>query len=146
MAETKTRPTGVDVDAFVAAVGDPVKRADSRRLIDMMTRLTGEPPAMWGPTMIGFGRYHYRYDSGHEGDAFLTGFSPRKSAISLYVLGGYLPGFDRAREEALLARLGKHSVGKSCLYVKRLSDIDMAVLEELAALSIAWTRARYPEA
>ena len=142
MTEQKTTPGG-DVDALVAALDDPVKRADSASLIEMMVRLTGRPPVPWG-TMIGFGSYHYRYDSGHEGEAFLVGFAPRKSAISIYLMGGHLPE-EIARRDALLARLGKHGMGKACLYVKRLSDIDLGVLEELVVLSVAALRRRYPD-
>ena len=125
------------VDDFIEAVPDERKRADSRRLIEIMSRVTGEPPELNG-TIVGFGRYHYRYASGHEGDSCLTGFSPRKAEFSIY-----LSCADPARD-ALLARLGKHRMGKGCLYVKRLSDVDEAVLEQLVAHSVATVRERYP--
>ena len=137
MAELKTRASEASVEDFIAAIPDEAKRQDSRRLVEMMSRITGEPPRLWG-AMVGFGRYHYRYASGHEGDSFLVGFSPRKAEFSIYLtcVGGPDP--------ALLARLGRHRMGKACLYVKRLSDIDMEVLEALAARAVADIRARYP--
>lgn len=134
MAETKTRPHSGDVDAFLARVEGPDKQADSRVLVEMMQDVSGAPPVLWG-TMIGFGQYHYKYDSGHEGDAFRIGFSPRKGEFSLYVLVAYA-GAAQAQEDALLARLGKHRRGKSCLYVRKLADIDLAVLREL--VEAAW--------
>lgn len=142
MPEQKTRPGPGDVDEFLAQVDDPARRADSQRLIELMSAVSGEPPVLWG-TMVGFGRYHYRYDSGHEGDAFLVGFAPRKAEFSIYLMGTYLPG-ELARRDGLLARLGRHRMGKACLYVKRLGDIDMDVLRELAEISVATLRAAYP--
>lgn len=132
MAETKTRQTEVSVSDFIGSVTDPVKRADSQRLIEIMTRISGEEPRMWGPTMVGFGKYAYKYDSGHSGEAMRVGFSPRKAALTLYLM----PGFDSYEEQR--ARLGKHTVGKSCLYIKKLADVDMAVLEPMIA--DAWQR------
>jgi hypothetical protein len=132
----KTQPTATSVDAFLGAVGDDRKRADSQRLVELMQAATGEPPVLWGGSIVGFGSYHYRYASGHEGDAPLVGFSPRARAISLYLscdLGDY-------REQ--LDRLGKHKTGKGCLYVTRLADIDEAVLRELIDASVAEARAR----
>ena len=138
MAETKTRPTPVSVADFLAAVDNPVRRADGETLCAMLTRMTGEEPRLWGPSIIGFGSYHYKYDSGHEGTSCRIGFSPRKAELVLYVLSG-------AEGEAdWLARLGKHKTGKSCLYIKRLSDVDMNVLEELCTASLAAMDARYP--
>jgi len=142
MSTQKTRPDTGDVDAFLAQLADANKRADSYRLIDMMQAASGEKPVLWG-TMIGFGRYHYRYASGHEGDAFLIGFSPRKAEFSIYLMGTYLPA-ETARRDALLAKLGRHRMGKACLYVKRLDDIDMEVLRALAEHSVAALRAAYP--
>ncbi len=142
MSVTKTRPHTGDVDAFLAAIPDAQKRADSAQLIAMMQEITGEPPVLWG-TMIGFGSYHYRYASGHEGDAMLIGFAPRKAEFSIYLMGCYFPAAAETRE-ALLARLGKHRMGKACLYVKRLSDIDLAVLRELATASLHYLREAYP--
>ena len=125
MAETKTKPTEVSVDDFIAAVEKPVRRADAKILRDMMKRVTGEPATMWGPTIIGFGSYHYRYASGHEGDSCRVGFSPRSANLVLYV-GGF-PEY-----EALLGRLGKHKRSKACLYLNKLADVDLQVLEEIA--------------
>ena len=137
MAANKTVETGADVDAFIERVADPKQREDARTLVALLTRLSGHTPKMWGPTMIGFGTYHYRYDSGREGDAMRIGFSPRKAETVVYVLG--YPG-----QEAQLAQLGKHRVGKSCLYIKRLSDVDMGVLEQICAASLADMDERYP--
>jgi hypothetical protein len=125
MAETKTRPTQVNVDDFIAAVEKPVRRADAGVLRDMMERVTGEPATMWGPTIVGFGFYHYRYASGHEGDMCRIGFSPRSANLVLYV-GGF-PEY-----EELLGKLGKHKRSKACLYLNKLADVDLAVLEEIA--------------
>ena len=126
MAETKTRPTDVAVEEFIARVEDPQKRADSHVLIDMMQKITGEKPRMWGPSIVGFGSYHYKYASGHEGDSCIAGFSPRKAEFSIYLS----PVPDERRDE-LLAKLGKHRMGKGCLYVNRLEELDMEVLEQL---------------
>ncbi len=131
MAELKTRPTGASVKTFLDGIKDPEQRADCRKLAALMKRVTGSPPKMWGPGMIGFGSYHYKNDSGREGDWFLAGFAPRASNISVYVMSGF-DGY-----EALLSRLGKHKTGKACLYVKRLADIDLKVLEQLTKRSVA---------
>lgn len=138
MAELKTKPTEVSVAAFLASIPDARRRAEGETLLAVLGRASGEPARMWGPSIVGFGSYHYRYESGHEGDACLTGFSPRQAALSIYVL----PGF--ARYQELLQRLGKHKAGKACLYVKRLTDIDLAVLEELVRASVEQLRLRYP--
>ena len=138
MAENKTQAHGGDVTAFIEAVADEKQRADAHAITAMMTRLSGEPPKMWGPSIIGFGQYHYKYDSGREGDSLRIGFSPRKGQTVLYMMDGY-----DDREEHL-ARLGKHKIGKSCLYIKRLSDVDMAVLEEMAAGSLDYMAKQYP--
>lgn len=138
MAETKTKPSVVSAEAFIEAVADPVRRDDARTLCAMMSRLTGEPPTMWGPSIIGFGSYHYKYDSGHEGTSCRIGFSPRKAELVLYVLTG------EADQAAHLARLGKHKTGKSCLYIKKLADVDAAVLEDIVRGSIAHMDAKYP--
>lgn len=138
MAEIKTKPTEVSAGAFIAAVEDPVRRADAQRVHDMLARLTGEPARMWGPTIIGFGQYHYKYDSGHEGVMCRLGFSPRKAELVLYVLTG------TPEQAGLLARLGKHRTGKSCLYIRKLADVDEGVLEELAANALAYMNAKYP--
>ena len=107
-----------------------------------MSRITGEKPRLWG-TIVGFGRYHYKYPTGHEGDTCLVGFSPRKTAFSIYLLGSYFPETE-PKAKALLARLGKHSMGKACLYAKKLADIDLEVLEQLIELSVGALRERYP--
>ncbi len=144
MYEQKTKADTGAVEEFLAALPDPVKRADSYALIAMMEEISGEPPVLWG-SMIGFGHYHYTYPTGHEGDAFLIGFAPRKAEFSLYLMGCYFPE-QTERRDALLARLGKHRMGKACLYIKRLSDVDTDVLRELAAISVQVLRATYPAA
>lgn len=138
MAETRTRPTPVSVDDFIAAVEPPQRQEDARAVDAMMRRVTGETPRMWGPSIIGYGHYHYRNDSGYEGDMCRLGFSPRKPQLVLYVLTG-----DDAEAE-LLARLGKHSTGKSCLYIKKLADVDLGVLEEMTRHALAHMNAKYP--
>ena len=140
MAGTKTKPTAVAVTEFLAQVEEPAKRADSNLLIDMMQRVTGEAPAMWGGSIIGFGKYHYRYPSGHEGDAPLASFSPRKTEFSIYLCGMQE---DDVRT-ALLQKLGRHRMGKGCLYVKRLADVDLEVLEQLVRQSADAAKAAYP--
>ncbi|MCA1749390.1 MAG: DUF1801 domain-containing protein [Parasphingopyxis sp.] len=137
MAENKTQQTDESVAKFLEAVEPEQKREDAKAVCAMMERLSGHPPKMWGPAIVGFGSYHYKYDSGREGDFLLTGFSPRKSAISLYIMDGYQ---DRGE---ILSRLGKYKTGKSCLYVNKLSDIDLEVLEELILDSLAYMRATY---
>ncbi|WP_315096307.1 DUF1801 domain-containing protein [uncultured Cellulomonas sp.] len=140
MANTpnKTTATDADVDAFVAAVDHPVRRRDAERLVALMGRVTGEQPRMWGPTMIGFGSYHYRYDSGREGDAGAAGFSPRKAATTVYLPDGVDAHAD------LLAALGPHTVGKSCVYIKDLDTVDLGVLEEVVRRSFAAVNAGLP--
>ena len=137
MAEMKTKPTDAAVDASLDAVEDPDRRADCRALLEMMRRVTGVEPKMWAGGMVGFGSYHYHYESGREGDWFIAGFSPRKANLTLYVMAG----FDRYDD--LMARLGKYKTGKSCLYVKRLSDVDAEVLEQLVRESVAHVSTAY---
>jgi Domain of unknown function (DU1801) len=137
-AQNKTTETGTSVDAFVEAVPDQTQKSDAKALLAMMARLSGETPRMWGPSIVGFGRYHYRYDSGREGDSCRIGFSPRKGQTVIYLVDGYQ---DRA---AQLQRLGKHKTGKSCLYIKRLSDVDQSVLEDMIAASLEYMRVKYP--
>ncbi len=139
MAENKTQATSADVTAFIDAVADETQRADAYMIAAMMARLSREPAKMWGPSIIGFGRYHYKYDSGREGNSPRIGFSPRKGQTVLYLIDGY------ADKEAQLARLGKHKLGKSCLYIKRLSDVDMAVLEEMVAETLGYVAKTYPD-
>jgi len=130
MAELKTQPTDQDVITFLNAIPDEKKRRDCFTLLDLMRQATGAEPVMWGDAIIGFGRYHYRYASGREGEWFLVGFSPRVQNLTLYIISG----FDQY--EALLAKLGKHSTSKSCLYIKRLDDIDLTTLQELVQRSV----------
>ncbi len=137
MAENKTKINEVDPVEFVAAVEHPTRRADAEVLLDLMSRASGCPPKMWGPSIIGFGRYEYRYETGREGEFMLTGFSPRKSNLSIYIL----PGYDDIAEQ--LDRLGKHKKGKSCLYINKLADIDIDVLTEIVTESVARMRADY---
>lgn len=129
MAENKTKPTDADVDAFIEAVGSARRRDEARTVLALMREVTGEQPVMWGPSMVGFGSIHYRYASGREGDMFAAGFSPRASALTVYLVDG----FD-GREE-LLERLGPHTTGRACLYMKRLEAVDLDVLRELVASS-----------
>jgi hypothetical protein len=126
MAETKTKPTAVSVEAFLDAVPDVQKRADSYVLLKMMQEITGEKPKMWGPSIVGFGQYHYVYASGHEGDMCRTGFSPRKAALTIYFMAGL-----EARFASQLKKLGKHKASKACLYIKKLADVDLVVLREM---------------
>lgn len=137
MADLKTFPTDDSVDAFLAGIADDDRRADTLAVLELMKDVTGEPPRLWGSGIIGFGSYHYRYESGREGDWFLTGVSPRKNALTVYIMAG----FDRYEE--LMARLGKHSTGRSCLYLKRLADVDRGVLRELIARSVRHTADTY---
>lgn len=129
MADLKTKPTDNNVPVFIDKIENDKKRADSQKILELMQEVTGEEPVMWGDSIIGFGSYHYKYASGREGDWFLTGFSPRKQNLTLYIMSGF------ERYDALLARLGKHTTGKSCLYIKKIEDIDLHVLRELVKLS-----------
>jgi hypothetical protein len=136
MAENKTKPTKISVAAFIDALADPIRRADAKALVKLMQSVAGEKPKMWGPSIIGFGSYHYRYESGREGDMPLIGFSPRTAATVLYNMIGF------SDSAALLTKLGKHTTGKGCLYIKKLADVDQKVLQALAVKSIAGLRAR----
>lgn len=137
MAELKTRKTGASVRAFLDGIEDEQKRRDAKAVAKILKRVTGAPPKMWGPSIVGYGHYHYVYDSGRENNWFLAGFSPRQQALTVYIMSGF-EGHD-----ALMKKLGKHSTGKSCLYIKRLDDVDLEVLEELVARSVAAIRERY---
>ena len=130
----KTQPTDVSVEEFVAGVEHPVRRSDAETLLEMFTRVTGEEPVMWGPSIIGFGQYHYVYDSGREGDAPAVGFSPRTANLTLYVLS------DHPDQADLLARLGKHRTSVACLYINKLSDVDLDVLEQLVQTAYRYTK------
>ena len=138
MPENKTQATDVSVDAHLAAIEDEGRRQDCAALVNLMSKVTRAQPRMWGPSIVGFGTYHYRYDSGREGESCVTGFSSRRGALSIYLTASG-PGQDQ-----LLAKLGKHKMGKACLYIRRLTDVDMAVLEALVRGSMAEVRRRYP--
>lgn len=138
-SENKTQFTDVDVSAFINNVADERQRADAHRIAAMMERLTGHKPKMYGPSIIGFGNCHYKYESGREGDMPRLGFSPHKGQTVLYITDGYTKYAD------LMARLGKHKTGRSCLYIKRLSEIDEAVLEQLCVESLNWMAEKYPQ-
>jgi hypothetical protein len=138
MSENKTKPTEVDVLEFINNVPDARKREDALALLGLMREVTGEEAVMWGPSIIGFGNYHYKYASGREGDMALTGFSPRKQNLVIYITAGF------EQYDDLMAKLGKHTTGSSCLYVKRLTDIDQTVLRELVAKSVAHMKATNP--
>jgi len=141
VSEAKTKPTTVSVTAILAAIEDAERRKDCKTLNAMMKRATGCPGKMWGASIVGFDTYHYKYASGHEGDSCVVGFSSRKSDISIYLLAGYETG----ETKKLLAKLGKHKIGKACLYIKRLSDVDLAVLEQLVVRSVAYIKRQYPQ-
>ena len=138
MAETRTKPTGASVDAYLASRASPEQLTDCRALMAMCTRVTKQPPRMWGPSIVGFGSYTYQYESGHSGDACLTGFAVRGRELVVYLVA------ESPEQLELRARLGKHRMGRSCLYFKRLADLDVKVLEALIAGSVADVKRRYP--
>lgn len=144
MSENKTKPTAQAVEDFIEAVEHDGKREDARVLDSLFRRVTGEEPVMWGPTMIGYGSYHYKYDSGREGDFLRTGFSPRKPKHSLYLMGGYCDDVTSKKNEEILSRLGKYSQGKSCLYINKLADVDLEVLEDLVRVNWEAMNRVYP--
>lgn len=133
----KTQPTSVSPTEFVAALEHPVRRADAETLLDIFADQTGMTARMWGPSIIGYGQYHYKYESGREGDMLMTGFSPRKANLVLYIIPGYSEMGD------MLDRLGKHKIGKSCLYVNKLADVDIDVLKEIIVAGLEYVRANY---
>lgn len=137
MAEVITKKNDASVESFLANVPDEKKRADCFDLLKLMKEATGAEPKMWGSSLVGFGSYHYRYKSGREGDWFLTGFSPRKQNLTLYIMAGF------SKYEALMTRLGKYKTGKSCLYLKRLSDVEIPILKELVKRSVAYMEKVY---
>ena len=137
MAQNKTQPTGASVREYIAAIDDEVRRGDCHALVKLMSEVTNQPPRMWGCSIVGFGSYHYKYPSGREGEMCLTGFSSRKGDISVYLVAS------GADQEQLLSRLGKHKMGKSCLHIRRLSDIEREVLNRLVVGSVAEVRRRY---
>jgi hypothetical protein len=134
MAELKTKPTAESVKDFLNQIPDPERRQDCLAVAKLMEEITGDKPKMWGPSIVGFGTYHYKYASGREGDWPVTGFSPRKKDLTLYIM----PGFDKHDE--LMKQLGKHSVGKSCLYIKRLSDIHIPTLKKVIKAAVKQLR------
>ena len=136
MAENKTKPTATSVVAFVQALPEQARRTDAKALMKLMSKATGEKATMWGPSIIGFGTRHYKYESGREGDTMLVGFSPRKAALVLYGVTG------TAKAASLLSKLGRHTTGKGCLYIKTLSDIDKDTLEQLLVHCVATKRSR----
>lgn len=135
--QNKTAPTGISVEEFLETVENTTRRSDATTAIEMMSRLSGCEPKMWGPSIIGFGSYHYRYESGREGDAPLIGFSPRKANLVFYIMSGY----ENSTEQ--LARLGKHRIGKACLYINKLADVDQSVLEEMITECITHMKANF---
>ena len=138
MAENKTKQTDASVEAYLAAIADETRRQECRDLVKLMTKVSKQQPKMWGAGIVGFGSYHYKYESGREGDSCLTGFSSRKDDVSVYLTAGF-----EGRDE-LLAQLGKHKMGKACLYIRKLSEVNPKVLEQLVAGSIAEVKRRYP--
>lgn len=137
MTGNKTKPTASSVSAFLDSVEGDERRKDCRTLVEMIGRITGNPAVMWGPGIVGFDTYHYKYESGREGDWLVAGFSPRKGDISVYLTAS------PADQPQLLARLGRHKMGKSCLYIRRLADVDAKVLEQLIAGSVAEVKRLY---
>lgn len=129
MSANKTKPGDGDVQAFLDGVENEKRRTDALEVFALMKRITGEEPRLWGPSIVGFGEHRYKYESGREGDWFVAGFSPRKQALTLYIMSGF------SRHDELMARLGKYTTGKSCLYIKKLEDVDLDVLEELVKRS-----------
>ncbi|WFL76718.1 DUF1801 domain-containing protein [Altererythrobacter arenosus] len=145
MAEAKTQITDVDPSEFIASV-EPERRREEARVVDALFRkITGMKPKMWGPSIIGYGEYRTTYDSGRDVHWMRTGFSPRKAKLSLYLMGGYCDEAAGKRRDALLKKLGKHSTGKSCLYINKLADVDMKVLEEMIASDWDAMQRKYPD-
>tara|TARA_R110002124_G_scaffold178594_3_gene346402 strand:+ start:202 stop:630 length:429 start_codon:yes stop_codon:yes gene_type:complete len=138
MAENKTKPTEVSVAEFLNDIPHPTRRADGLALDALFRKVTGYTPQMWGPTMVGYGSYDYVYETGHSGTSLATGFSPRKANLVLYILPGY------ARLGDMLTRLGKHKIGKSCLYINKLADVDMEVVAEIIRAGLDDLATRWP--
>lgn len=136
--EAKTKPTTMSVEKFLKGVEDKQRREDCFAILDMMKDITKLEPKMWGPAIVGFGEYHYKYASGHEGDCCIIGFSPRKQNLTLYIIPDIIPGFDRYEE--LMNKLGKYSTGKCCLYIKRLSDVDVPTLKKIIKESFTYEK------
>ena len=134
MAELKTKPNKLSVEKFLNSIKDEQKRKDSFQVLEMMKKITKEEPILWGTSIVGFGKYHYKYASGREGDWFLTGFSPRKQNLTLYIMSGF------KRYNELMKKLGKHKTGSSCLYINKLDDIDLKVLKVLISESVKYMK------
>lgn len=139
MYKAKTKPTSISLASYLATITDESRRKDCQEIAMLMERVTGCKPQMWGTSIVGFDQYHYKYPSGHEGDAVVFGFSSHKGDITIY-----LDGFESTETKSLLSQLGRHKTGKVCLYIKHLSDLDMNVLEKLISLSVAQIQLRYP--
>ena len=137
MADNKTQPTKASVTEFIKAIDDPQKRADARKVAAMMRKATGKRAKMWGSSIVGYGTYHYKYASGREGDFMMAGFSPRKQALTVYIMDGF------SKYGAHMKKLAKYKTGKTCLYIKRLSDVDEAVLQQLIEESVKYMRKNY---
>jgi len=137
MAELKTKETKASVEKFLNAIPDEKRREDCFKILEMMKKITKVEPKMWGPSIVGFGNYHYKYASGHDGDMCITGFSPKKQNLTLYIM----PGFERYNE--LMKKLGKYKTSVSCLYIKKLEDVDLKVLKELVTSSFKYMKAKY---
>ncbi|VWX57759.1 DUF1801 domain-containing protein [Sphingorhabdus sp. 109] len=144
-ADLKTQPNDADVDAFIATAQPDRRQEEARQLVDLFRHVTGEDPLMWGSTIIGFGSYDYKYASGREGSMCRTGFSPRKTKISIYLMGAYCTPEAQTEQERLFGLLGKHSVGKSCLYINRLEQVDIGILEQLIRNNWDLMNDRYPQ-
>ena len=138
MAETKTKPTGADIDEYLASRASAEQLVDCKAIMAMCKRVTKQKPSMWGPSIVGYGKYTYKYESGHSGEAPMTGFAIRGKELVVYVIA------ETPEQVELLARIGKHKMGKSCLYFKRLADLDTKILEAIIAGSVAEVRRRYP--
>ena len=138
MAELKTKPNKVDVYQFIQSVENQRRRQDALVLLDLMKKITGVEPVMWGPSIVGFGKYHYKYESSREGDSFLVGFSPRKQNMSIYLICDY------DKDKKLMDKLGKHKSGKGCLYINKLEDVNLNILKVLIESSIEFTKIKYP--
>jgi Domain of unknown function (DU1801) len=136
----KTKPTEVSAESHIAAIANEEQRNDAQTLVALMRRVTKQEPRMWGPSIVGFGSYHYKYASGHEGDSALAAFAVRGSELVVYIAAGF------EGRDVLLAKLGKHKTGKVCVYIRRLANVDLKVLETLVARSVAETKRRYPQA
>lgn len=136
-AELKTKPTKADVEKFLNSIKDEKKREDAFKVLKMMKQITKEEPKMWGPSIVGFGSYHYKYESGREGDMCMTGFSPRKQNLTIYIMHGF------ERYEKLIKNLGKYKTGISCLYINKLEDVDLKVLKELISEDVKYMKKKY---